>query len=137
MLRVKTPHLASWTSARQRNATQYRELIAAAGLTGRVTPPVAVDGRTHIYNQFVVRVADRDRVKAGLDARGIGTAIYYPKPSAPPATRSRSPSSANCRTNSCATWWTASRQSSRERFSTDAIPHSSRLSRCLPRQPFR
>ena len=80
VLRVKTPHLASWTSARQRNATQYRELIAAAGLTGRVTPPVAVDGRTHIYNQFVVRVADRDRVKAGLDARGIGTAIYYPVP---------------------------------------------------------
>jgi dTDP-4-amino-4,6-dideoxygalactose transaminase len=80
VLRVKTPHLASWTAARQRNAARYRELIGQAGLTARVTPPLEAAGRTHIYNQFVVRVPDRDRVKAGLEARGVGTAIYYPVP---------------------------------------------------------
>jgi dTDP-4-amino-4,6-dideoxygalactose transaminase len=80
VLRVKTPHLASWTAARQRNAARYRELIGQAGLTARVTPPLEAEGRTHIYNQFVVRVPDRDRLKAGLEARGVGTAIYYPVP---------------------------------------------------------
>ena len=28
----------------------------------------------------MVRVAERDRVKAGLEARGIGSAVYYPVP---------------------------------------------------------
>jgi dTDP-4-amino-4,6-dideoxygalactose transaminase len=80
VLRVKAPHLASWTAARQRNAARYRELIETAGLTRHITLPAEAEGRTHIYNQFVVRVPDRDRVKAGLEARGVGTAIYYPVP---------------------------------------------------------
>jgi dTDP-4-amino-4,6-dideoxygalactose transaminase len=80
VLRVKAPHLAAWTAGRQRNAARYRVLFGEAGLTGRVQPPAEAEGRTHIYNQFVVRVPDRDRVKAGLEARGVGTAIYYPVP---------------------------------------------------------
>lgn len=80
VLRVKMPHLARWTAGRQRNAARYRELIGAAGLTRRVTLPVEAEGRTHIYNQFVVRVPDRERVKAGLADRGVGTAVYYPVP---------------------------------------------------------
>jgi dTDP-4-amino-4,6-dideoxygalactose transaminase len=80
VLRVKAPHLASWTAARQRNAARYRELIQAARLTSQVILPIAAAGRTHVYNQFVVRVPDRDRVKAALEARGVGTAIYYPVP---------------------------------------------------------
>jgi dTDP-4-amino-4,6-dideoxygalactose transaminase len=80
VLQVKAPHLASWTAARQRNAARYRELIETAGLARHITLPTEAEGRTHIYNQFVVRVPDRDRVKAGLEARGVGTAIYYPVP---------------------------------------------------------
>ena len=80
VLRVKAPHLAAWTAARQRNAARYRALFEAAGLTSRITMPAEAAGRTHIYNQFVVRVPDRDRVKAALEARGVGTAIYYPVP---------------------------------------------------------
>jgi dTDP-4-amino-4,6-dideoxygalactose transaminase len=80
VLRVKAPYLGTWTEARRVNARRYRELFAAAGLTGRVTLPVEAADRTHIYNQFVIRVPDRDRVKASLDAAGVGTAIYYPVP---------------------------------------------------------
>jgi dTDP-4-amino-4,6-dideoxygalactose transaminase len=80
VLRVKAPHLASWTAGRQRNAERYRELIHAAGLTRHITLPPEAAGRTHTYNQFVVRVPDRDRVKSGLKARGVATAIYYPVP---------------------------------------------------------
>jgi dTDP-4-amino-4,6-dideoxygalactose transaminase len=80
VLRVKLPHLAAWTTMRQRNAERYGTLFATAGLTDRVTlPAVPADGR-HIFNQYVIRVRDRDRVRAFLDERGIGTEIYYPVP---------------------------------------------------------
>jgi len=80
VLRVKLPHLDRWTSLRQRNAERYQSLFASRGLIERVTLPVIPRGRTHIFNQFVVRVPERDRVQAVLADRGIGTEIYYPVP---------------------------------------------------------
>jgi dTDP-4-amino-4,6-dideoxygalactose transaminase len=80
VLRVKLPHLDAWTAGRQLNAARYRALFADAGLTGDVRLPVEARNRTHIFNQFVVRVAERDRLKAHLDHRGIGTEVYYPVP---------------------------------------------------------
>jgi dTDP-4-amino-4,6-dideoxygalactose transaminase len=79
VLRVKLPHLAGWTAGRQRNAARYRAMFAGAGLTD-VTLPVEAPDRTHIYNQFVIRVPDRDRLRAHLDRAGIGTEVYYPVP---------------------------------------------------------
>jgi dTDP-4-amino-4,6-dideoxygalactose transaminase len=81
VLRVKRPHLSAWTAARRRNAVTYASLFKSAGLgAGRITLPVEPDGLTHIYNQFIVRVPNRDRVREALAARGIGTEIYYPVP---------------------------------------------------------
>ena len=80
VLRVKLPHLARWTSRRRENAVRYDALFAEAGLTDRVTLPTAPADRRHIFNQYVVRVPDRDRVRAVLADRGIGTEIYYPVP---------------------------------------------------------
>jgi dTDP-4-amino-4,6-dideoxygalactose transaminase len=78
VLRVKRPHLGAWSKARRRNADRYDRLFAerdaAVGL------PARAPERRHIFNQYVVRVADRDRVRAGLDARGIGNEVYYPVP---------------------------------------------------------
>jgi dTDP-4-amino-4,6-dideoxygalactose transaminase len=80
VLRVKLPHLASWTEGRRRNAARYRALFAAAGLEDVVTLPFERPDVYHIYNQFVVQVPERDRVRAELTAQGIGTEIYYPVP---------------------------------------------------------
>ena len=80
VLRVKLPHLARWSEMRRANAVTYAELIHAAGLSGRVRLPVEVPGHTHIYNQFIIRIAERDRVRAVLTQLGIGTEIYYPVP---------------------------------------------------------
>ena len=80
VLRVKAPRLAAWTEGRRRNAARYRELFAQAGLEGRVTLPVEGPGHHHIYNQYVVRMPARDRVKEILAARRVATAIYYPVP---------------------------------------------------------
>jgi dTDP-4-amino-4,6-dideoxygalactose transaminase len=80
VLRVKLPHLAAWTAARQRNAQRYRTLFQDAGLEDLVRLPVEAPNRTHIYNQFVVRIPERDRLRAELTERGIGTEVYYPVP---------------------------------------------------------
>jgi dTDP-4-amino-4,6-dideoxygalactose transaminase len=80
VLRVKLPYQSASTAARRANAARYRQLFGDAGLTPRVTLPAERADRFHIYNQFVVRVPDRDGLKAHLDATGIGTEIYYPVP---------------------------------------------------------
>jgi len=80
VLRVKLPHLERWTSMRQANAGRYDMLFRTRGLTDRLTLPSAPAGRRHIYNQYVVRVPERDRVREALADRGIGTEIYYPVP---------------------------------------------------------
>ena len=80
VLRVKAPHLAAWTEGRRRNAERYRSLFAEAGLGNRVELPVEPSGYTHIFNQFVIRVADRDGLRAHLSTQRIGTEIYYPVP---------------------------------------------------------
>ncbi len=80
ILRVKAPHLAAWTNARRENAKRYGMLFRDAGLTGHVTLPVEPPKRRHIFNQFVIRTARRDDLRAHLAERGIGTEIYYPVP---------------------------------------------------------
>jgi dTDP-4-amino-4,6-dideoxygalactose transaminase len=80
VLRVKAPHLESWTEGRRRNADRYRSLFAASGLDKTITLPVEPPGCFHIYNQFVIRGHKRDALRAHLTAKQIGTEIYYPVP---------------------------------------------------------
>jgi dTDP-4-amino-4,6-dideoxygalactose transaminase len=80
VLRAKLPHLAAWNERRRANAALYRQLFTEAGIADRVRLPHEPPGRHHIYHQYVVRVPDRDRLRAHLADRGIGTAIYYPVP---------------------------------------------------------
>jgi dTDP-4-amino-4,6-dideoxygalactose transaminase len=80
VLRVKLPHLAHWTEARRRNAGTYRALFAARSLDEHVALPAERAGNFHIYNQFVIRAANRDGLQRHLKAAGVGTEIYYPVP---------------------------------------------------------
>src|SRR2546426_1867328 len=80
VIRVKAPHLAAWTDARRANAQRYGTLFRDAALGDHVTLPVEPPDLRHIFNQFVIRTADRDGLKRHLDERGIGTEIYYPVP---------------------------------------------------------
>ncbi|MGI6639826.1 MAG: DegT/DnrJ/EryC1/StrS family aminotransferase [Desulfobulbus sp.] len=87
ILAVKLECLEQWHQQRADNAAIYRQLFAAAGLSD---DPVAlpkelyaeVEGaqehRHHIYNQFVIRVPERDALRQHLQAQQIGCEVYYP-----------------------------------------------------------
>jgi dTDP-4-amino-4,6-dideoxygalactose transaminase len=86
---VKLKHLDGWTTARQRNARRYDVFFAKSGLrvarSGEHEPAAqiylpALDTDRHIFNQYVIRVSNRDRLRTGLEAKGVGTEIYYPVP---------------------------------------------------------
>jgi dTDP-4-amino-4,6-dideoxygalactose transaminase len=76
VLRVKLPRLDAWSDGRAANARRYDELFAGSN----VVTPVARPECRHVYNQYTIRVPDRDEVMAHLKANDIGCAIYYPVP---------------------------------------------------------
>jgi dTDP-4-amino-4,6-dideoxygalactose transaminase len=81
ILHVKLRHLESWTEGRRRNARIYEELFAQAGIGDRITLPRELEGRRHVFNQYIVRfqsLDERDGVMAHLKTAGIGCEIYYP-----------------------------------------------------------
>ncbi|MEW6594074.1 MAG: DegT/DnrJ/EryC1/StrS family aminotransferase [Thermodesulfobacteriota bacterium] len=91
VLDIKLPHLPVWHQARRENAARYCRMFAEAGLLepGMVKVPQAIyageAGQSgaadhHIYNQFVIRAQQRDRLLTHLHASGIGAEIYYPVP---------------------------------------------------------
>ena len=76
VLRVKLRHVGRWIMERRANAALYDELLADAPV---VTPSVP-EGRTHVYRNYVVRVQERDAVRAELARAGIETALLYVPP---------------------------------------------------------
>src|SRR5262245_46768375 len=78
VLRVKLKYLTTWTEARRNNARRYRLLFQEKGLLQCVSLPK--DSPGHIYNQFVVRFPDRDRLQSFLRQNRVETEIYYPIP---------------------------------------------------------
>lgn len=80
ILSVKLRHLERWTDGRRNNAARYVALFREFGLESRIGLPVTPDGMLHVYNQFTVRVKDRDVLREYLRGRGVPVEIYYPKP---------------------------------------------------------
>jgi dTDP-4-amino-4,6-dideoxygalactose transaminase len=82
---VCVPQLAQYdevVAARQRNAA-----VLSMGLADApgVIVPVAMTDRRHVWHQYTIRLADdaavdRAALVAGLEARGIGCGVYYPRP---------------------------------------------------------
>ncbi len=51
-----------------------------AGVQGIALPQIPDYQTRHVYNQFVIRNAERDRLQAFLKENGIGCEVYYPLP---------------------------------------------------------
>lgn len=78
VLLERLPHLLEWNAARVESAGRYRELFERHGLLGKVRLPEIVPG--HVFHQYVIQTPGRDELRAALEERGVGTAIYYPLP---------------------------------------------------------
>jgi len=76
ILRVKLRHLDRWSEGRAKNAALYDRLFEGS----RVGRPYHDPRTRHIYNQYVIRVTDRDALRQHMTDRGVGTEIYYPVP---------------------------------------------------------
>jgi dTDP-4-amino-4,6-dideoxygalactose transaminase len=76
ILSVKLRHLEDWSEARRRNAKYYNERFAGSF----VEAPFVREECTTIYNQYVIRVPQRDALVAHLKENNIGTEVYYPLP---------------------------------------------------------
>lgn len=96
VLNVKLPHLDSWSEKRRKNAQLYCDLFIESKLStkqgmteytdkDKVLLPETVykDKKLknyHIFNQFIIRVNDRDKLREHLTKYEIGNEIYYPVP---------------------------------------------------------
>jgi len=103
---AKFPHLDNWTSARQRNAKRYNDLFKKTNiriahtdsysfespLSGKHAPASqqidaaaqlllpAVQTNRHVFNQYVIRLSNREQLQVSLLAKGVATEVYYPVP---------------------------------------------------------
>ena len=97
VLRVKLPHLNFWSEKRRENTEKYNSFFIEAGLaeeTGKINfddnnkilLPKAIYKdinelkNYHIYNQYIIRVQERDSLRDFLLKNEIGCEIYYPVP---------------------------------------------------------
>ena len=76
--RVQLRKIDAMNEARNKNAVYFSEHIRNT----KISLPVILDGCSHVYHQYVIRVKDgkRDQLTAWLSEQGIGTAIHYPIP---------------------------------------------------------
>ncbi len=81
VLLVKSKYIDQWNSMRQAAAMRYFELFQNTPLidNGLVRlPEVAPYSTRHVWNQFTIRVANRNELRSYLAEKGIGTGVYYP-----------------------------------------------------------
>lgn len=76
VLGVKLKYLADWTSARQKIAHRYSQLLANTPLQ-LPHEPKNCSSAWHLY---VVRHPRRDELKAFLESQGISCGLHYPVP---------------------------------------------------------
>jgi dTDP-4-amino-4,6-dideoxygalactose transaminase len=76
VLSIKLRRLHAWTQKRREIAKEYRRLLEGA----RLEMPQDDPRDECVYHQFVIYVNNRNSVIAQLAARGVDTAVHYPKP---------------------------------------------------------
>jgi dTDP-4-amino-4,6-dideoxygalactose transaminase len=76
VLTVKLKYLDEWTEKRREHARLYDQLLKELP----VVTPWAEEHNRHIYNQYTIRVEDRDGLQQHLRDNHVGSALYYPLP---------------------------------------------------------
>ena len=82
VLSVKLRYLEEWCEQRIQRAETYFRLFRESGLVGDkiLSVPATSTDKSHVFNNYVIRVQRRDELKQFLGGQGIQTEIYYPLP---------------------------------------------------------
>lgn len=82
VLSVKQRYVEEWCNRRIQRAETYYRLFIDSGLVGEHISeiPALVTDRSHVFNNYVIRVESRDDLKRFLATAGIQSEIYYPLP---------------------------------------------------------
>ena len=78
VLSVKLQYLDRWTNKRQKNASHYNNLFKKLNLNSTLVLPKIKENYHHIFNQYILRVPNRDELLKFLQSNRIGCEIYYP-----------------------------------------------------------
>ena len=78
-LLAKFRHLDAWTASRRAHAAIYLDQLQLGQVQGLLLPRQSPEC-LHVYNQFTIRVQNRDELRDRLAAAGVASAIYYPVP---------------------------------------------------------
>ena len=76
ILRVKLPHLHSWTVRRQAVASRYAELLVDT----EIQLPTVMPYASHVFHVYAVRSSRRDELADALQTRNIEVAVHYRLP---------------------------------------------------------
>ena len=76
VLRTKLPHLAAWNARRSAIAARYDEALRGTS----ITPSPKAAWAEPSYYLYVVRTAERDRLRAALTEAAIDTDVHWPEP---------------------------------------------------------
>jgi dTDP-4-amino-4,6-dideoxygalactose transaminase len=85
ILRVKLQHIERWNQQRREHAATYDRLLQETGLienveNSRIKPVQISPQATPVFHQYVVRAAERGKLRRFLEDRRIASEIYYPLP---------------------------------------------------------
>ena len=82
VLSVKQRYVEEWCNRRIQLAQTYYRLFTDSGLVGEQIReiPAPVTDKSHVFNNYVIRMESRDALKRFLAAVGIQSEIYYPLP---------------------------------------------------------
>ncbi|MBX9769446.1 MAG: DegT/DnrJ/EryC1/StrS family aminotransferase [Bdellovibrionales bacterium] len=76
-LHVKLPLLQGFMNRRRQIAERYLSELKSLESRGLVLPVTRLEN-VHVWNQFIIRVPNRDQVRKNLLELGVPTEIYYP-----------------------------------------------------------
>ncbi len=72
---VQLKRLPDFNGRRAANAAYFQQ-----NLTDRAVKPFVMDGASHVFHQYTIRVRDRERFTGYLGEKGIGYGVHYPVP---------------------------------------------------------
>jgi dTDP-4-amino-4,6-dideoxygalactose transaminase len=75
ILRVKLGKLDDYANSRRKNASLYRKNLKDIE---KIALPHEAPNTKHVFNQFTIRIKDRNELFEYLKVKGVGCMVYYP-----------------------------------------------------------